>query len=91
MNAVTRVPGGEGGAKGGRNLTGACTRPPTRKLLYTIRGLGRRVMPGVRWLQFRHRAQHIRMLQPQMRGLAATLEVICWSQMLRSWMAFART
>jgi hypothetical protein len=29
-------------------LTSACTRPPTRRLLNSFCGLGRRVMPGVR-------------------------------------------
>ena len=33
-----------------RNLTTACTRPPTRCLSSTFRDAGRRVMPGVRLL-----------------------------------------
>ncbi len=48
LDAVARAPYGEGRAKGGRNLTVACTRPPTRRLLSTSNLLGRRVMPGVR-------------------------------------------
>jgi hypothetical protein len=31
----------------GRRLTSACTRPPTRRLLNSIRDAGRRVMRGV--------------------------------------------
>ena len=31
-----------------RHLTTACTRPPTRTLSCSAKGLGRRVMPGVR-------------------------------------------
>ncbi len=37
-------------AKASRNLTGACTRPPTRWLSCSARDAGRRVMPGVRLL-----------------------------------------
>src|SRR5829696_5805153 len=33
-----------------RNLTTACTRPPTRALSCSSRDAGRRVMPGVRLL-----------------------------------------
>ena len=39
-----------GGLKMTRNLTTACTRPPTREPSLTYNGLGRRVMRGVRLL-----------------------------------------
>ena len=37
-----------GGLKMARNLTTACTRPPTRQFSNSNNGSGRRVMPGVR-------------------------------------------
>jgi hypothetical protein len=52
--AGRRVPHAERVARGGlkmsRNLTSACTRPPTRMLLCSFSGSGRRVMRGVRLL-----------------------------------------
>jgi hypothetical protein len=34
-------------ARGQRGITMACARPPTRLLLSSFKGTGRRVMPGV--------------------------------------------
>jgi plasmid stabilization system protein ParE len=48
--AYSYVEDGEGVMPARRQLTTACTRPPTRCLSSTFRGSGRRVMPGVRRL-----------------------------------------